>query len=226
MNPKQRAAQAALQYVQSGMTVGLGSGSTARHFIEQLGEMIRSGQLANIRGVPTSRASEELGRQFGIPIVGLEEVDKCDVTIDGADEVDPNLNLIKGLGGALLREKMVAQNSTQLVIIADTSKKVSTLGTKAPLPVEVVQFGHKATARFLATFGCAPTLRPAADGSGPYVTDNGNYIYDCKFNVIADPIAIDRAMCNRAGVVETGLFLGMAGVVLLAGTENVEMLRR
>jgi ribose 5-phosphate isomerase A len=224
MTPKQRAAEAALQFVQPGMIVGLGSGSTAQHFIEMLGSLLRDGKLADVRGIPTSESSETLARQFGIPLTDFTAVTHCHVTIDGADEIDPSLNLIKGLGGALLREKIVAQNSKQLVIIADTSKKVSQLGTKCPLPVEVLPFAREATERFLRSLGCDPVLRHA-DGKA-YRTDNGNFIYDCRFERISDPISLDRQLKGRAGVVETGLFIQLATAAILAGPDKVQVLQR
>jgi len=207
------------------MAVGLGTGSTAKLFIDALGAALKSGQIKNIQGIPTSVRSQEQARLLGIPLTNFTQTPTLDVTVDGADEVGPGLNLIKGLGGALLREKLVAQNSKTLVIVADDSKKVSALGTKSPLPVEVTQFSHEAAERFCRGLGCVPTLRKNPDGS-PYVTDNGNFIYDCRFTQIDDPRALQDKLANRAGIVETGLFLDMADVVLLAGTDGVETLKR
>lgn len=224
MDPKQRAAQAALQYVASGMTVGLGTGSTADFFLQALGDAIRTGSLRDIKGLPTSMQSERRARELGIPLTTFRESPSPDVTIDGADEVDPNLNLIKGLGGALLREKIVAQNSKQLIIIADASKQVEALGTRAPLPVEVTQFGHEAQILFLKQLGCEPTLRRRADNE-PYETDNCNLIYDCRFLRIADPEHLERRLRSRAGIVESGLFLNLANVALIGRGENVTVLR-
>lgn len=225
MDPKQRAGDAALGYIKDGMAVGLGTGSTAKLFIDALGAALKSGQFKNIRGIPTSVRSEEQAKQLGIPLTNFTQTPTLDVTVDGADEVGPGLNLIKGLGGALLREKLVAQNSRKLVIVADDSKKVPMLGTKSPLPVEVTQFSHEAAERFCRSLGCIPTLRKGADGS-PYVTDNGNYIYDCKFAKIDNPRDLQDKLANRAGIVETGLFLDMADVVLLAGIDAVETMKR
>ena len=225
MDPKQRAGDAALGYIKDGMAVGLGTGSTAKLFIDALGAALRAGKLKNIKGIPTSIRSRDQAKQLGIPLTDFAETPSLDVTVDGADEVGPGMNLIKGLGGALLREKLVAQNSRKLVIVADDSKKVAALGTKSPLPVEVTQFSHEASERFLRGLGCVPTLRKAENGS-PYVTDNGNYIYDCRFPRIDEPRILQESLANRAGIVETGLFLDMADIVLLAGIDAVETMKR
>ena len=218
LTPKQRAARAALSHVQSGMVVGLGTGSTAEAFLAELAAALKSGQLKDIRGVPTSRNSETLARKLAIPLSTLADTPLCDVTVDGADEIAPNLDLIKGLGGALLREKIVAQNSKKLIIIADESKVVPQLGTKAPLPVEVAQFGYETHEDFLRTLGANPKLRMAPAGM-VFVTDNANYIYDCHFPAaIKDPRAVEIKLENRAGIVDCGFFLGLASVALI-GTE-------
>ena len=220
MSPKQRAAEAALKHVRDGMVVGLGTGSTADLFLQALAGALKDGRLRDIRGVPTSRQSERRAEHLGIPLATLADCPRPDVTIDGADEVAPNLDLIKGLGGALLREKIVAQNSKKLVIIADAGKAVAKLGTKAMLPVEVVAFAHEVHEPFLRSLGATPALRRTGDAL--YVTDNGNHIYDCRFNGIADPAALDLKLRQRAGVVETGLFVGMATAALIADEERVE----
>ncbi|HQY89342.1 MAG TPA: ribose 5-phosphate isomerase A [Tepidisphaeraceae bacterium] len=208
---KRLAAQEALKLIRSGMTVGLGTGSTATIFIQLLGEALAQKKLANIIGVPTSVQSDQLARSLGIPIVEFShDHPVCDVTIDGADEIDDGLDLIKGLGGALLREKVVAQNSRKLVIIADESKRVSKLGTRGQLPVEVTKFALSAHEMYLESLGCTPTLRRAKDGS-PFVTDNGNHIFDCKFqNGIEDAPKLAEQLSTRAGIVEHGLFIGLA----------------
>ena len=223
MDPKQRAALAAVEMLASGMVVGLGTGSTAEYFIRALGEAIRSGRLKDIRGVPTSNRSAQLARELSIPLVSLAQVDQIDVDVDGADEIDPKLDLIKGLGGALLREKIIAQNSRRMIVIADESKRVDVLGSRAPLPVEVVQFEHEAQARFLRTLGCTPTLRTGADGK-PFVTDNGNVLYDCRFARIQDAEALQAALKQRAGIVESGLFLHIADAAIIADADGVEIL--
>jgi len=225
--PKQRAAEAALAYVRSDTVIGLGSGSTADCFLIVLAEALESGRLKDVGGVPSSEHTARQARGLGIPVIDLDDVDEpLDVTVDGADEVAPNLDLIKGLGGALLREKIVAQNSRTLIIIADGSKRVATLGAKSPVPVEVAQFAHAATARFLASLGCTPKLR--MNGDKPFVTDNANFIYDCRFlGGIRNPADLQAALCNHAGIIETGLFLQLAQVALIADDAgNVETLRR
>ena len=221
MNPKQRAAEAAVSYVRNGMVVGLGTGSTADHFLQALATAMTSGKIRNLRGVPTSRQSELRAGQLGIPLATLAQCPSPDITIDGADEVDPHLNLIKGLGGALLREKVVAQNSKTLLIIADASKTVSKLGEHSPLPVEVTIFGHEVQSQFLRNLGCEPTLRHDATGQ-IFVTDNGNYIYDCRFPGISDPADLESKLKSRAGIVETGLFLNLARIVLIGTDTGVE----
>ena len=224
---KQRAAEAALDYVRSDTVIGLGSGSTADCFLIALADALESGRFKDVGGVPTSEHTAHQARELGIPVIELADVDEpLDVTVDGADDIAPNLDLIKGLGGALLREKIVAQNSRSLVVIADASKRVERLGAKSPVPVEVAQFAHEATARFLASLGCQPTLRIVHDT--PFVTDNANYIYDCRFpGGIPDPRAFQAAVGERAGVMETGLFLHIARVALIADDSgHVETLRR
>ena len=225
MTPKERAARAAIEHIDSGMTIGLGTGSTAQIFIDLLGAELKSGRINNIRGVPTSVRSHDQARHLGIELVDFSQVDSCDVTIDGADEVSPTLDLIKGLGGALLREKIVAQNSKKLIIIADSSKAVAHLGAKVPLPVEVTQFSYQASERFLRTLDCTPTLRQG-DGGKPYVTDNGNFIYDCRFDAPFDPKVLDAKLKSRAGIVETGLFVGIAAVAIIATDSDLNVLRR
>lgn len=222
MNPKQRAAEAALKFVQDGMIVGLGTGSTADHFLQALSAALKVGTIRDIRGVPTSRQSERRAEALGIPLATLAQCPRPDVTIDGADEVAPNLDLIKGLGGALLREKIVAQNSGKLVIIADASKAVTRLGTHSMLPVEVVPFAHEVQEPFLRSLGAMPALRRGPDGAA-FVTDNGNYIYDCRFAAgIDQPGELERHLRGRAGIVETGLFLGIAAAALIADENAVQ----
>lgn len=226
MNPKQRAAEAALAYLESGQLVGLGTGSTSDFFIVALARALKEGRLKNIRCVPTSRQSEIRATELGIPVIQLPPDTLLDVTVDGADEISPELNLIKGLGGALLREKIVAQQSKRLVIIADVSKRVTVLGSKSPLPVEVVPFAHDVHLTFFKSLGGEPTLRTGNDAK-PFVTDNGNYIYDCRFpSGIANPIACEAALNARAGIVHSGLFLGMASVALVASDDAVTLLQR
>ncbi len=225
MEAKRLAAVAALGEVRDGMVVGLGTGSTADHFLIALGEALATGKLADIRGVPTSTQSERRATELGIPLTTLAECPAPDVTVDGTDEVSRDLDLIKGLGGALLREKIVAQNSRRLVIVADGSKCVDRLGTHGPLPVEVAPFAHETHESFFRKLGCAPTLR--RDGGAVFVTDNGNYIYDCHFaGGIDDPAALDRALRARAGIVETGLFLRLADLALIGDETGVRTIER
>lgn len=213
-----------MTHLESGTTVGLGTGSTADFFLTELAAALQSGKLRDIRGVPTSKQSERRAVELHIPLTTLAEHPVCDVTVDGADEVAPNLDLIKGLGGALLREKVVAQNSKKLVIIADEGKVVPHLGAKAPLPVEVAQFGYEAQDAFLRSLGATPKLRMAGKGM-VFVTDNGNFIYDCHFPRIDKPAELEAAMKRRAGIVETGLFVGLATIVLVGNDLTVLEMR-
>ncbi len=215
---------AAAELVDSGMRLGLGTGSTVAHLLVALSERLHAGALVDVVGVPTSLRTAREARDLGIPLTSLTETPVLDLTIDGADEVDPDLNLIKGLGGALLREKMVAQASGRLAIMVDDSKMVPALGTRGPVPVEVVQFGWEIHAPFVKSWGADPVLRLGVDGE-PMVTDNGNYILDCHAGGgIDDPKGFDLALHGRAGVVETGFFLGMATEVLVSGPAGVKTL--
>lgn len=213
---KEQAAERALQHVESGMALGLGSGSTATHMIAGLARRLADRRLRDIVAVPTSEASADLARRLGIPLATLEERPQLDLAIDGADEIDPQIELIKGLGGALLREKIVAASARRLVIIADDSKLVARLGVRAPLPVEAIAFGLPLCARRLAELGAAPALRRVAGGA-PFRTDEGNVILDCRFDGIADPAALGAAISAIPGVVAHGLFVGMAALAEVAG---------
>ncbi|MGG1555832.1 ribose-5-phosphate isomerase RpiA [Paenibacillus ferrarius] len=215
MEAKKAAAELAVERsVQDGMIVGLGTGSTAYWAIQKLGELVRQG--LRIQTVATSVASEELARSLGIPQLVTADITEIDVTIDGADEVDPQWNLMKGGGGALLREKIVACASRKLVIVVDEGKLVQQLGA-FPLPVEIVKFGWELTLRKLRAMGCEPALRLAADGQ-PVVTDNGNYLLDCRFGAIAQPAELQAALQGTPGVVESGLFIGLAREVIVGYT--------
>jgi ribose 5-phosphate isomerase A len=217
---KEAAARASLRFVKEGQVVGLGSGSTATYFIKLLGEQVKNG--LSIRGIPTSVKSRDVAISLKIPLTTLDECQEIDVTVDGADEVDPQLRLIKGGGGALLREKIVASASRQLVIVADASKQVPVLGN-FPLPVEVIKFAKALVAKRIKALGAEVQLRKNADGK-PYLTDENNHILDCRFGQIRDPDALARQLSDMPGVVEHGLFIGMASVVLLArGSEIVEL---
>jgi len=228
MNLKQLAAARAVEAVQSGMVLGLGTGSTARYATEMIGERLRDGRLCNIAGVPTSGDTEQLARQAGIPLTTLQEHPVLDLTIDGADEVGPDLVLIKGQGGALLHEKIVARASRQEIIVVDHTKLVQVLGTKAPLAVEVIPFGWDTYSTALLKLGCTPVLRmqrQAGQDSVPYVTDEGNYIVDCRFPRIEDPVALERELNLIPGVVDNGLFIGLATLVIVASPSGISELR-
>jgi len=214
---KQAAARASLSYVESGDVVGLGTGSTAAYAVRFLGEQVRRG--LKIRGIATSMNTKQLATDAGIPLISLDECQQIDVTIDGADEVDPQLRLIKGGGGALLREKIVASASRKLVIIADSSKRVTHLG-KFPLPVEVISFAEKLVAARISGLGASVALRRSASGD-PFTTDEGHHILDCSFGRIDDPSTLARRLSDMPGVVEHGLFIGMTSVALIAEGERV-----
>lgn len=220
---KRDAAREALARVESGMRLGLGTGSTMAHFLDLLGEALERGTLDDIVGVPTSVRTREHAREAGIPLAELDEIQPLDLAVDGADEVDPSLDLVKGLGGALLREKMVVQAARRFVVIADDSKWVDRLATRAPLPVEVVPFSWKAHLAPLRELGGDPVLR-TVEGGEPVYTDNGNLLLDMHFeDGVKNPRELDRALRDRAGVVETGLFLGVASAAVLAGEEGIRV---
>lgn len=221
---KREAAVRALEEVESGMRLGLGSGSTVAHFLDALGEKLAQGALTDVAGVPTSVGTAEHAGRLGIPLGDLHRLAPLDLTVDGADEIDPSLRLIKGLGGAMLREKMVAEASSRMTVIGDDSKLVDALGEKAPLPVEVVPFAWETHVPFLERLGARPVLRRADDGA-PYATDNGNYVLDCRFpGGIGDPPALQEALRRRTGVVASGLFLGLATRAVVAGPGGVRVL--
>jgi ribose 5-phosphate isomerase A len=213
---KRRAGETAVDlFVRPGMRVGLGTGSTAVWAVRRIGELLAAGGLTDIAGVPTSRASEAEARACGIPLTTLDEHSFLDLTIDGADEVSPSLDLIKGGGGAHLREKIVAQASGRLVIVVDESKLVPELGTGFAVPVEVVPMAQRPEREFLEQLGARVAARTSADGT-LFVTDEGNRILDADFGPLPDPAALLEALRTRAGVVEVGLFLDMASVVVVA----------
>ncbi|NOV03576.1 ribose-5-phosphate isomerase RpiA [Paenibacillus sp. LMG 31457] len=209
-NSKRIAAEKAAAYIQDGMTVGLGTGSTAYWAIQEIGKKVHNG--LQIKAVATSVQSEKLAIDLGIPLSPFSEIAEIDVTIDGADEVDGMWNLIKGGGGALLREKIIASSSKELIVVVDESKVVDRLG-KFHLPVEVVKFGYELTRRKLSALGCEPKLRLV--DQKPYMTDNGNYILDCDFKQIAMPSECHDAINSIPGVVDNGLFIGMAAKVIV-----------
>ena len=219
---KEAAARASLRFIKDGQVVGLGTGSTAAHFIRLLGEQVKNG--FRIRGIPSSDRSGEQATSMGIPLTTLDECQQIDVTVDGADEVDPQLRLIKGGGGALLREKIVASATRQLVIVADATKRVPVLG-KFPLPVEVIKFAQALVVKKIEALGAQVALRRDANGK-PYLTDERNHILDCRFGQIPDADVLARQLSDMPGVVEHGLFIGMASVVLVAEGGDVVELRR
>ena len=220
---KETAARASLEFVKDGQVVGLGTGSTAAYFIRLLGEKVRNG--LRITGIPTSVRSRDMALNLGIPLTTLDECQEIAVTVDGADEVDPQLRLIKGGGGALLREKIVASATKQMIVVADATKQVERLG-KFPLPVEVIKFAQALVAKRIAAIGADVRLRAEADGK-PYLTDENNHILDCHFGEISDPDQLARELSEMPGVVEHGLFIGMASIVLFAkGSEIIERRRQ
>jgi len=216
------AARASMQFVEDGQVVGLGSGSTAAYAVQLLGERVRAG--LKIHGIPTSVQTQQLAEELRIPLLALNDVQEIDVTIDGADEIDPELRLIKGGGGALLREKVVASASRKMVVIANSSKQVPQLG-KFPLPVEVIAFAETVIRKKIAALGASVKLRQYAYGN-PFTTDEGHHILDCSFGEIADPPALARELKTMPGVVEHGLFIDLATVALIGKGDQVVELRR
>ena len=221
---KRAAGERAAELIQDGMVVGLGTGSTAIFATRKLGEFLASGARRRVVAIPTSKATEAEARRLGIPLIDEAIPDEIDLTIDGADEVDPGLNLVKGGGGALFREKIVAEASRRVVIVVDESKLSPALGTRHALPVEVARFGWKSQERFLAGLGARPGLRQA--GGRTYETDQGNWILDCATGPIPDPAGLAAKLAARAGIVEHGLFCGIASEVIVAGETGIRELRR
>ena len=219
---KQLAAEKALESVHSGQVIGIGTGSTAKFAIEGLGRLVSEG--LSIKGVPTSIGTERLARSLGIPLVDLNEAGLIDVTFDGADEVDPSFNMIKGGGGALTREKLVAQSSAKRIMLVDESKLVERLGQSRPVPVEVLQFAWTLSARLLSDLGCVANLRKQA--ANTFITDNGNYILDCEFGPIEDPAALESTIKLIPGVIESGLFIGIADTLMIGYDDRVEVRER
>ncbi|WP_210611112.1 ribose-5-phosphate isomerase RpiA [Priestia flexa] len=220
MVEKQAVGEKAAEFVKDDMIVGLGTGSTVYYTILKLGERVKNG--LRIQGVPTSKETEKLARQVGIPLVTLADVNKLDLAIDGADEVDNQFSLIKGGGGALLREKMIAKASEQFIVVADSTKLVQTLGA-FPLPVEVVRFGWEMTAKHIRDLGCVPRLRLLEDHT-PFITDNGNYIIDCHFQEIKRPHELEVTLNMMPGVVENGLFNHLTSRVITIRNQQVCMI--
>ena len=213
------------RFVGSGATIGLGSGTTSAFVVRRIGELLEGGELRDVRGIPTSEGTAALAREVGVPTVSLAEA-RPTLTLDGADEIGPGLAAVKGLGGALLREKIVAAASTTgLVLVADATKTVDALGTRAPVPVEVDPYGWQATLEALSSLGCQPRLRmDAADPQQPFVTDGGHYTADCAFDAIGDPAALEAAIRAIPGALESGLFVGLALAAVVAGEDGVRVL--
>jgi ribose 5-phosphate isomerase A len=218
-----RVAEAALTRVADGMTLGLGTGRAAEAFIRKLGERSRRG--LRIQGIPTSKRSEELARRENIRLVTLEEIDRIDIAFDGADEVTPELNLTKGLGGALLRERVVAYEADVFVVLVTPEKLVPRLGTRSPIPVEIIPYAAPPIQRHLTKLGGSVTLRKKEGGLGPFLTDNQNWIFDVRFEPIEDPALLDAKIRAIPGVVDTGIFLGMADAVLVGEAGSVRTLK-
>jgi ribose 5-phosphate isomerase A len=220
-NLKRQAALKAVEFIESGMVLGLGSGSTAYFALEEIGKRIREGHLKSIIGIPSSIKTAADAKQFGIPMGSLDDYPEIDLTIDGADEVDPNLNVIKGGGGALLREKILAQNSRRFIIIVDESKLSPALGVKRIVPVEVIPFGCCPVLKYLKTLSVDARLR-LDEKNEPFQTDQGNFIIDCKFEKISQPHELAAQLKAKAGIVEHGLFLGLATDVIVAAEQGVQ----
>ena len=219
---KAEVARVAAQQVESGMILGLGSGSTAAILIEELGKRWQSGDLTDIKGVPTSFQASVLAQQYGIPLITLNEIDHMDLAIDGADEVDPALNLIKGGGACQTREKLVDTRARRFVVVVDETKMSPALGTNFALPVEVLPDAYRQVQEALRDMGSDPVLRMAVRKAGPVVTDQGNLIIDAKFDQIDDPASLEPAINNIPGVLENGLFVGVASEVLVGHIEDGE----
>ena len=221
---KQKAGEEAAKRVVNGQRIGLGTGSTVRYFLEALGRRLAEGDLSDIVGVPTSEKTETLARSLNIALTTLEEAPVLDLCVDGADEVDPKLNLIKGLGGALLREKIVASASRYFIVIVDKAKLVKELGQDCPIPVEVLPFGWNISTEQIKAIGGRPVLR--MENSSPYKTDQGNHILDCHFGAIGSLQELGRQLDSFPGALGHGLFLGSADEVISGTPDGVEVLRR
>jgi ribose 5-phosphate isomerase A len=219
---KRIAAQKAVEFIEDGMIVGLGTGSTVKYALNYLGARVQEG--LSIKGIPTSNETRKIATTYHIPIVSLSDHPEIDIMIDGTDEVDSNLNLIKGGGGALTREKMIAYYSKMVIIIADESKVVKSLGIDFALPIEIVKFEWEATKRTIEKFGCNVKLRKIFDD--PFITDNGNYIIDCEFERINDPEQLEQDLNMIPGVVENGLFIGVATKVIVGSKKGIMTLER
>ncbi|MBW4680049.1 MAG: ribose-5-phosphate isomerase RpiA [Microcoleus vaginatus WJT46-NPBG5] len=223
---KQQVGKAAADRVQSGTIVGLGTGSTTAYALQYLGERLKSGDLKDIKGVPTSFQAEVLAKQYGIPLTTLDDVDHIDVAIDGADEVDPNKNLIKGGGAAHTREKIVDALAEQFIVVVDSTKLVDRLGSTFLLPVEVIPMAISPVMRAIEKLGGKPELRMGVKKAGPVITDQGNMVIDVKFDSIDDPAGLEKTLNNIPGVLENGLFVGVANIILVGEIKDGEPIVR
>lgn len=222
---KNKAAVEAVKNVESGMVLGLGTGLTANFAIREISRLLKEGSLKDIVGIPSSNQTEKLALEFGIPLITFEQKSEIDLNIDGADEVDPDLNLIKGGGGALLREKIIAQSSTRNIIVVDEQKMSQKLGTKWAVPVEIIEFSYKPVAKYLEDLGAEVTLRKNQNGE-TFKTDQGNIIVDCNFGQIENLGELNKALNSKAGIVEHGLFIGITDEVIIGKSETVELLKK
>ncbi len=222
---KKQAAEKAVAFLESGMIVGLGSGRTAGFALKRIAELLKNGTLKNIRAIPSSKVTQKKARRLDIPLTDFSGHSQIDITIDGADEVDPQLNLIKGGGGALLREKILVQSSKRVIIIVDETKLSRSLGTKWPVPVEVLPFAWPVEFRYLKSLGAAVTLRKDKKGE-IYLTDQKNYILDIRLGAMKHPDEIATRLNQRAGILEHGLFLEMVSDIIVAGKKGITHLRR
>lgn len=218
---KKKAGEKAAEYVENGMTLGLGSGSTVYWTIKKIGDLVQQGM--DVKGIPSSLRTQRWAKEFGIPLTGFSDVESLDITIDGADEVTAQLDLLKGGGGSLVREKMVAEASSKVIIVVDKAKKVETLGQR-PIPVEVIPFGWERTAKKISNIYGVPQLRKTSESEN-FISDNGNYILDCAFNSIPQPEYLHEQLKSMCGVVETGLFINMADIILIGEETHVSLIR-
>lgn len=223
---KRAVAKEALKFIEDDMIVGLGTGSTTAYFLEYLGKLIMEEELEDVYGVPTSYQARLLALEYGVPVVGLDEVDAIDIAVDGADEVDLNLNLIKGRGAALTMEKIVEYRAGTFLVLVDESKLVERLGQKMPVPIEVIPAAWRAIKEELEVFNATAELRMASKKDGPVVTENGNFILDARFHRIDDPLDLEIELNNIPGVVENGIFADIADIVLVGTREGVKRLER
>ena len=222
---RNKAAIEAVKNVESGMVLGLGTGLTANFAMREISRLLKNGSLKDIAGIPSSNQTEELALELGIPLITLEQKSEIDLNIDGADEVDPELNLIKGGGGALLREKIIAQSSKRNIIVVDEQKMSEKLGTKWAVPVQIMEFAYKPVAKFIEGLGATVILRKNQNGQ-PFKTDQGNIIIDCNFGQIKNLDELNQVLNSKAGIIEHGLFIGIADEVIVGKSETVEILTK